>query len=132
MILPLLAILAAHADPLQTTAERTDWQSTGRYDEVTTLCPAYAQAYPGKVRCFSFGETPEGRPMMALAVSGDGTLDAAAAREKGRPVVVFQGGIHAGEIDGKDAGFAFLRELLDGAPSPLDPGGFAGRQGHPG
>ena len=32
----------------------------------------------------------------------------------GLPVVLVQGGIHAGEIDGKDAGFLALRELLDG------------------
>jgi predicted deacylase len=33
--------------------------------------------------------------------------------------VLFQGGIHAGEIDGKDAGFMVLREWLasaDGGP----------------
>jgi hypothetical protein len=28
--------------------------------------------------------------------------------------MLFQGGIHAGEIDGKDAGFWFLRDFLDG------------------
>ena len=30
------------------------------------------------------------------------------------PVVLAQGGIHAGEIDGKDAGFLALRESLEG------------------
>jgi hypothetical protein len=30
------------------------------------------------------------------------------------PVLLVQGGIHAGEIDGKDAGFVALRQLLDG------------------
>jgi len=30
------------------------------------------------------------------------------------PVVLVQGGIHAGEIDGKDAGFLALREVLEG------------------
>ena len=33
---------------------------------------------------------------------------------KGVPVVLAQGGIHAGEIDGKDAGFGLLRDLLQG------------------
>jgi hypothetical protein len=38
------------------------------------------------------------------------------------PVTLIQGGIHAGEIDGKDAGFLALRELLEGrmAPGVLD------------
>ena len=56
--------------------------------------------------------------MLMLVASADGTLTAAAARAKGRPVVLAQGGIHAGEIDGKDAGFLALRELLEGRVSP--------------
>ncbi len=39
-----------------------------------------------------------------------------------RPVVLVQAGIHAGEIEGKDAGFWFIRDLLAGkvAPGALD------------
>ena len=37
----------------------------------------------------------------------------AAARAKTRPVIFAEGGIHAGEIDGKDAGFLALREMLE-------------------
>ena len=33
-------------------------------------------------------------------------------------MLLVQGGIHAGEIDGKDAGFLALRELLDGSAAP--------------
>ena len=36
----------------------------------------------------------------------------------GRPVLLAQGGIHAGEIDGKDAGFLALREILEGKTAP--------------
>lgn len=104
--------LAAPAESLQTTAERTKWERTGRYAEAVELCHAYAKAFSAKVRCIELGKTPEGRPMVALVASADGVLDAAAAREKKRPVVLFQGGIHAGEIDGKDAGFEALRMLL--------------------
>jgi hypothetical protein len=99
---------------LTTVAERSDFARTGRYDEVERLCAAFAARWPEQVRCLEFGRTPENRPMLALAVSGDGVLDPASARERGRPVVYFQGGIHAGEIDGKDAGFLALRELLEG------------------
>jgi hypothetical protein len=52
--------------------------------------------------------------MLAIAASADGVLDAAAARKRGRPAIVLQGGIHAGEIDGKDAGLRVLREVLAG------------------
>ena len=115
----LLSLLAAfplaHAAPdLTTVAERSGYQATGRYDEVQRLCDGYQKAYPKAVRCFSFGVTPEGRPMLALAVSRSGALTAAAARQRKLPVLLVQGGIHAGEIDGKDAGFRALREALDG------------------
>ncbi len=108
------ASMAATTSNLSTIAEQSGYKRTGRYDEVEKLCPAFQQAWPSQVRCFEFDRSPEGRPMLALAASADGTLDAAAARSKQRPVVLMQGGIHSGEIDGKDAGFLALREMLEG------------------
>ncbi|MFZ5607274.1 MAG: M14 family zinc carboxypeptidase [Pseudomonadota bacterium] len=99
---------------LSTVAERSGYQQTGRYDEVIALCAAFQQAFPKAVRCFDFGTTPQGRPMKALAISTGGALTAEDARARGLPVVLVQGGIHAGEIDGKDAGFALARDLLQG------------------
>ncbi|MBJ7310125.1 M14 family metallopeptidase [Rugamonas sp. CCM 8940] len=113
----------AHAAPdLSTVAERSGFQHTGRYAEVEQLCARFQQAYPKAVRCFEFGRTPEGRPMLALAVSRTGALTPAQAKARGLPVLLVQGGIHAGEIDGKDAGFLALRQALDGqaAPGALD------------
>jgi Zinc carboxypeptidase len=107
----------AHA-ALRTVAEQSGNQRTGRYDEIERLCPAYQQTWPQQVRCFEFGRTPEGRPMLALVASADGTLDAAAAHRAQRPIVLMQGGIHAGESDGKDAGLFALREMLDGTAAP--------------
>lgn len=117
----LLAAFLIHVvDPsaLVTTAERSAFTKTGRYDEAVRLCDAYAAAWPARARCFTFGTTPEGRPMKALALSDDGVLDAATAKNKGRPVLFAEGGIHAGEIDGKDAGFVVARELLEGKLAP--------------
>ena len=115
--LSLLAFsLPVHAaeDALSTVSERSGFLQTGRYAEVIALCDSFAKAYPESVRCLDFGTSPEGRPMKALVASTSGTLDAAGARERGLPVVLIQGGIHAGEIDGKDAGFLALREILQG------------------
>ena len=105
------AFAASKAD-LTTVAERSGFKQTGRYDEVIALCDAFQQAYPKDVRCFDFGTTPEGRPMKAMAASTSGALDAKTAQARGLPVVLVQGGIHAGEIDGKDAGFWLIRDLL--------------------
>lgn len=110
----LLLVLAATPAGLTTVAEQSGWTKTGRYDEVERLCAAFPKAYPGKVKCERFGVTPLGRPMLALVASADGTFTPEAAKKKRRPVVLMQGGIHAGEIDGKDAGLWLLREVLDG------------------
>ncbi|KLJ02026.1 M14 family metallopeptidase [Luteimonas sp. FCS-9] len=117
-----LSIAAKPDDPRITASERSGFVETGRYDEVVALCAPFARLHPDAVRCTSFGTTPEGRPMQVLVVSRSGTLDPAQARAQGIPVVLVQGGIHAGEIDGKDAGFLALRQVLDGdaAPGALD------------
>ncbi|WP_316685303.1 M14 family metallopeptidase [Undibacterium sp. Jales W-56] len=105
---------AAMATPaLSTVSERSGFIQTGRYDEVIALCAEFQKTYPDAVRCLEFGRTPEGRPMLALVASRTGALSAAQARQQGVPVTLIQGGIHAGEIDGKDAGFLALREALD-------------------
>src|SRR5687768_18060249 len=69
---------------LVTAAEKSGWKKTGRYDEVIRLCGDFALAHPGRVRCVTFGGTPEGRPMVALVASEDGVLSPEDARAKGR------------------------------------------------
>ena len=121
-----LALSLGATPDLSTVSERSGFLRTGRYEETIALCAKFAEAFPQQVRCDRFGVTPEGRPMLALVASSDGMLTAERARRLGRPVVVIQGGIHAGEIDGKDAGFLVLRDLLqrkgfasDAKESPL-------------
>ena len=124
---PALATGAAGAESHpaampRTEAERSGFVRTGRYDEVIALCVDFERRWPERVRCIEFGTTPEGRPMKALIATDTGALTPDAARARGLPVVLVQDGIHAGEIDGKDAGFLALRELLRGeaAPGALD------------
>ncbi len=100
--------------PLTTVSERSGFVKTGRYDEVVALCDAFARRYPDAVRCIDFGTSPEGRPMKALVATRTGAFTPADTKAKGVPVLLVQGGIHAGESDGKDAGFLALREALDG------------------
>jgi hypothetical protein len=108
---------SASAD-LATVAERSGFVRTGRYAEVIALCDAFARAYPDAVRCRDFGTSPEGRPMKLLVVTRTGAFTPEAAAARHLPVLLVQGGIHAGEIDGKDAGFLALREVLDGKAAP--------------
>jgi hypothetical protein len=112
--------IAPAADPLTTVAERSAFRETGRYDEVIALCAAFANRYPDAVRCIDFGTTPEGRPMKAIVATRTGAFTPDQARARNLPVLLIQGGIHAGEIDGKDAGFLALREALDGKAAKGD------------
>ena len=119
IVLALSLLLLAAAPPsLTTTAETSHYLRTGRFTEVEALCAAYPKAFAGKVKCEKFGTTPQGRPMLMLVASADNTFTADECAKKQRPVVLVQGGIHAGEIDGKDAGFEVLRGLLDGSLLP--------------
>ncbi|MSP18554.1 MAG: peptidase M14 [Bdellovibrionales bacterium] len=109
----------ANAKALKTLGEISNWKQTGRYLEVERLCKTFARRYPEQVDCISFGTTPEGRTMRALVVADSKRgLSAFWAKRKQRPVIYFQGGIHAGEIDGKDAGFWLLRQILEKEAPP--------------
>ena len=100
---------------LLTLAEKSHWQKTGRADETDRLCQAFQKDYPARVRCLTYGITPEGRELKALIVS-----DSLKSEHK-NPAVWIQAGIHAGEIDGKDAVFLLIREILEKkiTPDPL-------------
>src|SRR4029077_9618818 len=95
---------------LTTIAEESGFRRTGRSDEVTRLCAAFAAAWPEAVHHIEFGRSAEGRTMRALLVSR--------SEVRTLPLLMLQGGIHPGESDGKDAGFIALRELLSESAAP--------------
>jgi Zinc carboxypeptidase len=95
---------------LTTIAEESGFRRTGRTDEVTRLCAAFASAWPRAVQSLEFGRSAQGRPMRALIASR--------ANPRQVPLLMLQAGIHPGESDGKDAGFMALRELLRDSAAP--------------
>jgi hypothetical protein len=97
-------------EQLTTLAEQSGFRQTGRSDEVTRLCAAFAAAWPDAVRSFEFGRSAEGRPMRALLATRTDPRRA--------PLLMLLGGIHPGESDGKDAGFIALRQMLEGSAAP--------------
>ncbi len=99
--------------PVQpTTAAISNFVETGSYQEAINLCNQIAANFANQARCVQIGTTTQHRPLMALVVSADGVLTAQAAAARRRPVIMVQAGIHAGEIEGKDAGFQFLLAML--------------------
>lgn len=106
---------AAHCpaiDAWSTPSERRCYRSTPRYDETMAYVHRLARASGGKVRLETFGTSGAGRPLVAVIVSRDGVFSPAALHRARRPVVYMQNAIHAGEMDGKDASLALLRDIL--------------------
>jgi murein tripeptide amidase MpaA len=54
----------------------------------------------------TFGRTGEGREMLLVRASNEPRADGSP-----KPIVLVQAGIHAGEIDGEDAGSMLLRDI---------------------
>ena len=102
---------------LMTIAELSDYKETGRLEEVERLSAEFARTWPDAVRSFEFGRSAEGRIMRGLLISRCGALTPAELRARAVPLLMIQGGIHPGESDGKDAGFAALRDLLAESPA---------------
>jgi hypothetical protein len=95
----------------QTVAERSDYKRTSTYDETVAYCKKLAAASSGLITYTTYGKSGEGRDLPLLIAARDGAFTPKLARQSGRAVVLIQAGIHAGEIDGKDAGLALLRDI---------------------
>jgi murein tripeptide amidase MpaA len=118
--LPIHAPAAPAGPDWRTPAETSGYAATPRYDETMAYLRRIAAAAPRRVRIEEFGRTGEGRPLYAVVVSGDGTFNPAALRRAGRPIVLIQNAIHAGEVDGKDACLELLRDMtVAGGRAPL-------------
>ncbi|MBL8244279.1 MAG: peptidase M14 [Rhodanobacteraceae bacterium] len=106
-------VAAADAD-WTTPAEASDYARTPRYEQTMDWFGRLDAASPA-LTMFAFGRSPQGRALNALVLASDGIATPEAARASGKPVILVQAGIHAGEIEGKDALMALSRELLFGA-----------------
>ena len=104
--------VGAAQDEWRTIAEASDFQRTARYDESVAYFRRIATGYPDRVRLETFGKSGEGRPLFIAIASKDGVFDPQAIHASGRAIVLIQNGIHAGEIDGKDASMALLRDTV--------------------
>jgi hypothetical protein len=95
-----------------TPAEKTCYATTPNYAETMAYLQRVQGAAPGQVKIEGFGKTGEGRELDVVVVSRDGVFDPAALHAAKRPIVLVQNSIHAGEMDGKDACLALLRDMV--------------------
>lgn len=95
----------------KTKAEETDYRETSTYDETIAFSKKLADSSKKLIRYSSIGKSGEGRDIPLLIATDGKTFTPTAARNSGKVVIFIQAGIHAGEIDGKDAGLALLRDI---------------------
>lgn len=102
-----------------TVAEATSYQETSRHADVMTFLAALAARADRRFVLSSFGASPEGRDLPLVVMSKDGLRTPEQARASGRPIVLVINGIHAGEVEGKEASQMLLGDLLDGRHANL-------------
>ena len=115
---PIAARSATAANP-RTRAERTNYLETSHYSDVI----AFLDSLHGRPELFfgSIGKTSEGREIPYVIASRPRVSTPEEARKLNRPIVYVQGNIHAGEVEGKEALLAVLRDLTaSNRPNALD------------
>src|SRR5947207_8698265 len=100
-------------DPWITPAEKSNFRTTPNYEETVAYLRRLTAAAP-QLRMVSIGKSPEGRDIWMVVASKEQLFMPDALHRSGKPTLLAQGGIHAGEIDGKDAGLMLLRDLRPG------------------
>src|SRR2546422_8647049 len=109
--------LAAQALP-QTTAERTDYAATSTNAEVGAFLDSRELA-GAPVRVSEMGTSALGQPIYFVIASDPTVTSPGEAAASGKLVVYLQANIHGGEVEGKEAVLALLRELAGARPQLL-------------
>src|SRR5213595_4139258 len=105
----VLHLLLAAQVP-QTTAERTDYAATSTNAEVGAFLDSLELA-GAPVRVSEMGTSALGKPIYFVIASDPTVTSPGEAAASGKLVVYLQANIHGGEVEGKEAVLAVLREL---------------------
>jgi len=92
----------------QTRAEATGYRETSLHRHVLEFLAAVDKRH---LSLSSFGTSPGGRDLPLVVMSAHGAKTPADARKLGLPIVLVINGIHAGEVEGKEASMMLMRDL---------------------
>ena len=101
-----------YAQDWRTPSEVSEYRTTPDYAATLKYLDRVVAAAPGQVKIEDFGKTGEGRDLKIVIASKDGVFDPAEIHASGRVILLVQNAIHAGEMDGKDACLALLRDMV--------------------
>ncbi len=111
--------MATGSAELVTRAEATNYRETSRHADVMRFIAGLLSRGDSRLAVQSFGVSPEGRDLPLLVLSGEGLSTPEQARQSELPVVLILNGIHAGEVEGKEASLMLARDILDGRHGDL-------------
>lgn len=102
-----------------TRAEASNYQETSRHVDVMHFIEQLQQQQRPALFVTSFGQSPEGRDLPLLVLSTQGIQTPEQAQRSELPIVLIINGIHAGEVEGKEASLMLARDLLAGTMDDL-------------
>ena len=104
----------------RTRPELTGYKETSHYSDVRSFLDSLRKL-GAPIVLGSIGKTNEGREIPYVIASRPLVSTPSAAKQLGRPIVYVQANIHAGEVEGKDALLALVRDLtFSNKPNALD------------
>ena len=104
---------------LLTRAERTGFAETSLHADVVEFIRQLRPLAADRMRVGSMGTSAEGRDMPVVVLSDLNAFTPPAAHRAGKPIVMVNANIHAGEVEGKEALLAFMRDMTLGDLRPL-------------
>ena len=105
----------------RTRAEISNYTVTSSHADVVSFVDSLRTIAGNRVTTGIIGKTVQGRDLPYVIASRPPIANAVAAKQSGKPIVYVQGNIHSGEVEGKEALQALLRDLvLSPRPNALD------------
>lgn len=105
--------VGADPAPLETAAERSNYEKTSTYDEVMDFL-FEAQKRSDKINIIRFATTTEGRMIPLVIIGNEGIKSPNELKLTAKPTILIMANIHAGEIEGKEAIQMLIREIITG------------------
>lgn len=97
---------------LLTRAQASGYTETSSHSDVLAFVDGLSTLSDARLHVTDIGLSPEGRLLPLLVLSAQGHFTPDAAKASGLPVVLVMCGIHAGEVEGKEAALMLARDLL--------------------
>jgi hypothetical protein len=91
--------------------ERSGFLRSPRYAESIKFFKKFAEKTPS-AKMIQMGISPQGRSIECLIIARGKEFSPEKAKKSGKAIVLIQNGVHAGEIEGKDACMLLLRDIL--------------------